>query len=96
MTKVKTPKITLLEDRVLLKAIPQEDKTKGGIFIPDSAKEKPVKGLVIVAGPGTEDRKVTVKPGDIVLYGKYAGNEIELEGETYLMTRQADIYAIIH
>ncbi|MDR2470470.1 MAG: co-chaperone GroES [Tannerella sp.] len=88
-------KIKPLADRVLVKPAPAEEKTVGGIIIPDSAKEKPLKGEVIAAGNGTKDEEIVVKQGDAVLYGKYAGTEIELEGETYLIMRQSDILAII-
>lgn len=84
-----------LADRVLIKPAAAEEKTVGGIIIPDSAKEKPLKGKVIAAGNGTKDEEMVVKPGDSVLYGKYAGTEIEWEGEQYLIMRQSDIFAII-
>ncbi|MDR2969675.1 MAG: co-chaperone GroES [Tannerellaceae bacterium] len=84
-----------LADRVLVKPAAAEEKTVGGIIIPDSAKEKPLKGEVVAVGNGTKDEEMTVKPGDNVLYGKYAGTEIELEGEQYLIMRQSDILAII-
>ena len=72
-----------------------EEKTVGGIIIPDSAKEKPLKGEVKAVGQGTKDEEMVVKEGDTVLYGKYAGTEIEFEGEKYLIMRQSDILAII-
>ena len=84
-----------LADRVLVKPAPAEEKTISGIIIPDSAKEKPLKGEVIAIGNGTKDEEMVVKAGDQVLYGKYAGTEIELEGEKYLIMRQSDILAII-
>lgn len=84
-----------LADRVLVKPAAAEEKTVGGIIIPDSAKEKPLKGQIIAVGNGTKDEEMIVKSGDTVLYGKYAGTEIELEGETYLIMRQSDILAII-
>jgi chaperonin GroES len=84
-----------LADRVLVKPAPAEEKTVSGIIIPDSAKEKPLKGEVIAIGNGTKDEEMIVKKGDNVLYGKYAGTEIELEGEKYLIMRQSDILAII-
>jgi chaperonin GroES len=84
-----------LADRVLVKPAAAEEKTVGGIIIPDSAKEKPLKGEVIATGNGTKDEEMVVKSGDNVLYGKYAGTELELEGETYLIMRQSDILAII-
>ncbi len=84
-----------LADRVLINPTPAEEGTMAGIIIPDSAKEKPLKGTVLAAGNGTKDEEMTVKPGDTVLYGKYAGTEIEFEGEKYLIMRQSDILAII-
>ncbi|MDR1332173.1 MAG: co-chaperone GroES [Tannerella sp.] len=84
-----------LADRVLVKPAAAEEKTSGGIIIPDSAKEKPLKGEVVAAGNGTKDEEMIVKGGDKVLYGKYAGTEIEWDGETYLIMRQSDILAII-
>lgn len=84
-----------LADRVLVLPAPAEEKTIGGIIIPDSAKEKPLKGQVIAIGNGTKDEVMVVKPGDTVLYGKYAGTEIELDGEKYLIMRQSDILAIL-
>ena len=70
-----------LADRVLIKPAPAEEKTIGGIIIPDSAKEKPLRGEIIAVGKGTKDEEMVVKPGDTVLYGKYAGTELELDGE---------------
>ena len=84
-----------LADRVLVLPAHAEEKTIGGIIIPDSAKEKPLKGNVIAIGNGTKDEEMVVKPGDTVLYGKYAGTEIELDGEKYLIMRQSDILAIL-
>lgn len=84
-----------LADRVLVKPAAAEEKTIGGIIIPDSAKEKPLKGEIIAVGHGTKDEEMVVKAGDHVLYGKYAGTEIELDGEKYLIMRQSDILAII-
>lgn len=84
-----------LSDRVLIEPAPAEEVTVGGIIIPDSAKEKPLKGKVLATGNGTKDEEMIVKVGDTVLYGKYAGTELELEGKKYLMMRQADILAII-
>mgnify|MGYP003236531266 CR=1 FL=1 len=86
-------KIKPLADRVLVLPAPAEEKTIGGIIIPDSAKEKPLKGKVI--GNGTKDEEMVVKPDDTVLYGKYAGTEIELDGEKYLIMKQSDILAIL-
>jgi chaperonin GroES len=84
-----------LADRVLIRPAAAEEKTVGGIIIPDSAKEKPLKGDVVAAGNGTKDEAIVVKAGDKVLYGKYAGTEIEVEGEKLLIMRQSDILAII-
>ena len=84
-----------LADRVLIKPAAAEEKTLGGIIIPDSAKEKPLKGEVVAVGNGKKDEEMVVKKGDTVLYGKYAGTEIELDGEKYLIMRQSDILAII-
>ena len=84
-----------LADRVLVLPAPAEEKTIGGIIIPDSAKEKPLKGKVIAIGNGTKDEEMVVKPDDTVLYGKYAGTEIELDGEKYLIMKQSDILAIL-
>ena len=84
-----------LADRVLIKPAAAEEKSVGGIIIPDTAKEKPLKGEVIAVGNGTKDEEMVLKQGDNVLYGKYAGTEIELDGVTYLIMRQSDILAII-
>ena len=84
-----------LADRVLVKPAAAEEKTVSGIIIPDSAKEKHLKGDVIAVGNGTKDEEMVVKTGDTVLYGKYAGTELEWEGEKYLIMRQNDILAII-
>lgn len=84
-----------LADRVLVKPAAAEEKTVSGIIIPDSAKEKPLKGEVIAVGNGTKDEEMVLKAGDTVLYGKYAGTEIELEGEKYIIMRQNDVLAII-
>lgn len=88
-------KIQPLADRVLVKPAPAEEKTIGGIIIPDTAKEKPSKGEVIATGNGTKDEEMVVKVGDTVLYGKYAGQEIEFEGEKYMIMRQSDILAVL-
>ena len=90
-----TMNIKPLADRVLVLPAPAEEKTVGGIIIPDSAKEKPLKGTVVAVGNGTKDEEMVVKPNDMVLYGKYAGTEIELDGEKYLIMRQSDILAIL-
>lgn len=84
-----------LQDRVLIEPAPAEEKTAGGIIIPDTAKEKPMRGKVVAVGNGKKDEPVTVKAGDTVLYGKYAGTEIQIEGKEYLIMRESDIYAII-
>jgi chaperonin GroES len=84
-----------LADRVLVKPAAAEEKTVSGIIIPDSAKEKPLKGEVIAVGNGTKDEEMVLKNGDKVLYGKYAGTEIELDGEQFLIMRQSDVLAII-
>ena len=83
-----------LADRVLVVPAPAEEKTIGGIIIPDTAKEKPLKGEVVAVGNGTKDEEMVVKVGDTVLYGKYAGTELELEGNKYLIMRQSDILAV--
>ncbi|MDF0715276.1 co-chaperone GroES [Muricauda sp. 334s03] len=84
-----------LADRVLIEPLQAETKTASGIIIPDNAKEKPQKGTVVAVGPGTKDEKVTVKEGDTVLYGKYAGTELKFDGTDYLMMRESDILAIV-
>ena len=84
-----------LHDRVMVKREDEEDVSKGGIIIPDTAKEKPKKGKVIAAGSGKKDEPVTVKEGDIVLYGQYSGTEIKIEGNDYLIMRESDIFAIV-
>lgn len=84
-----------LSDRVLIEPAKAEEKTAGGIIIPDSAKEKPLKGTVKAVGNGTKDEEMVVKVGDEVLYGKYAGTEIEVDGEKFLMMKQSDILAIV-
>ncbi len=84
-----------LADRVLIEPTAAEEVTMGGIIIPDSAKEKPLKGKVLAVGHGTKDEPMILKEGDIVLYGKYAGTEIEFEGTKYLMMRQSDVLALI-
>ena len=88
-------KIKPLADRVLIEPMVAETKTSSGLYIPDTAKEKPQKGKVVAVGTGTKDEKITVKIGDTVLYGKYAGTELKLEGADYLMMRESDILAIV-
>ncbi|MPL74679.1 10 kDa chaperonin 5 [bioreactor metagenome] len=84
-----------LADRVLIQPAEAEQKTAGGIIIPDTAKEKPQRGTVVAVGPGKKDEPLTVKVGDLVLYGKYAGTEITVDGNDYLIMRESDIVAII-
>ena len=84
-----------LADRVLVEAAAAEEKTAGGIIIPDTAKEKPQKGKVIAVGTGKKDEPITVKVGDRILYGKYSGTEIMVEGKEYLIMRESDIYAVV-
>ena len=90
-----TVNVKPLADRVLVEAAPAETKTAGGLIIPDTAKEKPMKGKVLAVGNGKIDEPMTVKVGDTVLYGKYAGTELKLEGTDYLIMREDDILAII-
>ena len=90
-----TRKVKPLSDRVLIQPNPAEEKTAGGLIIPDTAKEKPLAGKVIAVGPGTSEVKMEVKVGDEVLYGKYAGQEISIDGTDYLIMKQNDILAII-
>ncbi|TKK66716.1 co-chaperone GroES [Ilyomonas limi] len=87
--------VTPLHDRVIVKPAPAEEKTSSGLIIPDTAKEKPQRGTVVAAGPGKKDEPVTVKEGDTVLYGKYAGTEIQIDGNDYLIMRESDILAIV-
>ena len=84
-----------LADRVLILPAPAEEKTIGGIIIPDTAKEKPLQGKVVAVGHGTKDEEMVLKEGDTVLYGKYSGTEIEHVGEKYLIMRQSDILAVV-
>jgi len=88
--------ITPLADRVLVEPAAAEEKTASGIIIPDTAKEKPQRGVVIAAGNGKKDEPLTVKTGDTILYGKYAGTEITVEGKDYLIMRESDIFAVIN
>jgi chaperonin GroES len=93
-------KLNPLADRVVVQAAEAEEKTKGGIILPDTAKEKPVEGTIVAAGPGkvTENGelvKMTVKVGDKVLYGKYSGTEVTIDSTEYLIMRESDIFAII-
>lgn len=84
-----------LADRVLILPMAAEEKTIGGIIIPDSAKEKPLQGKVVATGNGTKDEEMVISVGDQVLYGKYSGTELEFEGEKYLIMRQSDVLAIL-
>lgn len=84
-----------LADRVLIEPAPAETKTVGGIIIPDTAKEKPLQGTVVAVGQGTKDEEMVLNVGDTVLYGKYAGTEVEFEGNKYLIMRQSDVVAVI-
>ncbi len=88
-------KLAPLHDRVVVKPAPGDEKTAGGIIIPDTAKEKPQRGTIVAAGPGKKDEPVTVKAGDTVLFGKYAGTEIQLEGDNLLIMRESDILAVL-
>ena len=91
----KEVKVTPLADRVLVEPAAAEEKTIGGIIIPDTAKEKPMRGRVIAVGNGKKDEPMTLKKGDAILYGKYAGTEITIDGREYLIMRESDVYAII-
>ena len=82
-------------DRVVVEAAPAEEKTASGLYIPDTAKEKPSKGKVVAVGKGTKDEEMQVKVGDVVLYGKYAGTEITVDGTDYLIMKESDIFAIV-
>ena len=84
-----------LADRVLVLPNEAEQKTAAGIIIPDTAKEKPIRGKVLAVGQGTKDHEMTVKVGDEVLYGKYSGTEVEIDGTKYMIMKEGDIYAII-
>ncbi|MFC3880754.1 co-chaperone GroES [Algoriphagus namhaensis] len=84
-----------LADRVLVQPAAAEEKTASGLYIPDTAKEKPQKGVVVAIGNGKKDEPLTVKVGDSVLYGKYSGTELNVEGKDYLIMREADIFAIL-
>lgn len=93
-------KIKPLADRIVVKASPAEEKSRGGIILPDTAKEKPVIGEVVAAGPGrkSDDGKLIpleVKVGDKILYGKYSGTEVTIDGQEYLIMRESDIFAIV-
>ena len=94
-TTAKKLNITPLHDRVIVMPAAAEEKSAGGIIIPDTAKEKPQRGQVLAAGTGKKDEPVTVKVGDNVLYGKYAGTEIQIDGQDLLIMRESDILAIV-
>ena len=89
-------KIRPLADRVLVLPAKAEEKTVGGIIIPDTAKEKPLHGVIVAVGNGTKDEEMILKSGDEVLYGKYSGTELEFDGEKYLIMRQSDVLAIVN
>jgi chaperonin GroES len=93
--KMSTVNIQPLADRVLVEPAAAEEKTASGLYIPDTAKEKPQKGTVVAVGNGKKDEPLTVKVGDTVLYGKYSGTELTVEGKDYLIMREADIFAIL-
>ncbi len=84
-----------IADRVIVKPAPAEETTKGGIIIPDTAKEKPQRGEIVAVGTGKKDEPMTVKVGDSVLYGKYSGTEVTIDGNEYLIMRESDIFAIV-
>ena len=84
-----------INDRIVVKPAPADGKTKGGIIIPDTAKEKPQRGKVVAVGPGKDGNLMTVTVGDIVLYGKYAGQELSYDGEDYLIMREDDILVVL-
>ena len=84
-----------LADRVLVEPSAAEEKTSSGIIIPDTAKEKPQKGKIVAVGNGTKDEKITVKVGETVLYGKYSGTEINIDGTDYLIMKESDIFGIV-
>jgi|TARA_B100001758_G_C18191499_1_gene494847 chaperonin GroES len=83
-----------LADRVLIQTAPSEEKTASGIYIPDTAKEKPLKGSIVAVGSGKKDETMQVKVGDVVLYGQYSGTEIKIDGNDYLIMKESDIYGI--
>jgi len=95
MSTLTEVKVLPLADRVLVEPAPAEEKTAFGIIIPDTAKEKPQRGTIIAVGPGKKDEPMTVKVGDTVLYGKYSGTELTVDGGEYLIMRESDIYAVI-
>lgn len=89
-----TIKFKPLADRVIIEPVAAEQKTASGIFIPDTAKEKPLQGTIMAVGLGKKDEPMTLKKGDTVLYGQYAGTEIKIEGKNYLIMRESDVYGI--
>jgi len=95
LLKMADVKLKPLADRVLIEPKEAETKTASGIFIPDTAREKPQQGKVIAVGPGIKDEKMEVKVGDLVLYGKYSGTEITVDGKDFLIMKQSDIFAIV-
>ena len=95
ITKIKIMSIKPLADRVLIEAKAAETKTASGLFIPDTAKEKPQQGTVVAVGSGKKDEPMELVPGDTVLYGKYAGTEITVDGKDYLIMRQSDVVAVL-
>jgi chaperonin GroES len=84
-----------LFDRVVIQPVEAESKTASGLFIPDAAKERPIRGIVLAVGPGKKDEPTTVKVGDTVLYGKYSGTEIQLDGKEVLIMKESDIFAVV-
>ncbi len=84
-----------IADRVIVKPAPADEKTKGGLIIPDTAKEKPQRGEIVAVGPGKDGNLMTVQVGDIVLYGKYSGQEVNIEGHDYLIMREDDILVVL-
>jgi chaperonin GroES len=88
-------KVKPLHDRVIVEPAAAEEKTQSGIIIPDTAKEKPQRGTIVAVGSGKKDEPMTVKAGDQVLYGKYSGTEIQIDGKDYLIMRESDIFAIL-
>ena len=95
MSKKAKISIQPLADRVVIKPAPAESKTASGLVIPDTAKEKPQQGTVMAVGPGKKDEPTTLKVGDTVLYGKYSGTEISVDGDDYLIMRESDVFAVI-
>ena len=85
-----------LADRVLIEPAPAEQKTASGIIIPDTAKEKPLNGKIVAVGAGKKDEPITVKVGDSILYGQYSGTEIKIDGKTYLIMRESDVYGVFN